>query len=56
MQLFVSLYLCQCVSVIEDSQKTCAISSELEVPLYKLFLEILQINCPYFKQYLSAQK
>lgn len=34
--LFVSLYLCQCVSVIEDSQKTGAISSELEVPVLQI--------------------
>ena len=52
----VCLLVCICVSVIEDSQKTGAISSELEVPVLQLFLEILQIDCPYFKQYLSAQK
>ena len=30
------LLVCICVSVIEDSQKTCAISSELEAPVLQI--------------------
>lgn len=48
MQLFVSLYLCQCVSVIEDSQKTGAISSELEVPVLQIIFGHPSNRLPLF--------
>lgn len=52
------LLVCICVSVsvsLKILKRLVQFLVNLRYRYYKLFLEILQINCPYFKQYLSAQ-